>query len=73
MLLEGPCGPCDTGVDWLTDWVGSEEAQVGSPGDATKDDGQHGPHTGDGAEDGGATVWEQDGATLPWPRLTLPC
>jgi hypothetical protein len=70
-LLEGLCA---SRLDRLPDWVGSEEAQGGSPGDATKDDGQDGPHTGAGPVDGGAAVGGQDSETPPWlwPLLSLP-
>jgi hypothetical protein len=71
LLLEGLC---DSRVEWLTDRIGSQEAQDGCAGHATKDDGPH-ARTGDGPDDGGAAVCGQDGASPPWlswPRLSLP-
>ena len=56
------------------DGIGRQEMQDGRAGEVTRDDGQHGPHTGDGPDDGGAAVCGQDGATPPWlswPRLIL--
>ena len=56
------------------DRIGRQEAPDGGAGEVTRDDGQEGPHPGDDPDDGGATVWEQDG-TLPWlswPVLSLP-
>jgi hypothetical protein len=70
-LLEGLCA---SRLDGLTDWGGSQEAPDGGAGPATKDEGQGGPHTGAGPNDGGAAVGGQDGATPPWlwPLLSLP-
>ena len=70
-LLEGLCA---SKLDGLTDWIGSQEAPSGSTGPAPGDDGQEGPPTGAGPDDGGAAVCGQDSTPpwLSWPVLTLP-
>jgi hypothetical protein len=48
------------------DGIGRQEALDGCAGEVTQDDGQEGPHAGDGPDDGGATPpWM-------WPLLSLP-
>ena len=71
LLLEGLC---DNRDDWLTNGVGRQEVQDGCAGQATRDDGQHGPHTGAGPVDGSAAVGDQDDAPPPWlwPLLSPP-
>ena len=62
-LLEGLCA---SRLDRLTDWIGSQEAPDGGAGTAPRDDGQEGPPTGGGPDNGGATPpWM-------WPLLSLP-
>jgi hypothetical protein len=68
-LLEGLCA---SRLDGLTDWGGSQEAPDGCAGPAPLDDGQEGPPTGAGPDDGGAVGGQEDAPPWLWPLLSLP-